>query len=235
MLKIAICDDSPYDVEILESAFDQLGNKRVEYDIYFSADELLTHIKENGDSYQMYILDIEMPGKNGLELAREIRKEGSRALIVFLTNYMYYVMDVFEVFTFDFVIKPISVDKLESVIEKAMKYLDLLKQKFVFKYRKNQFSVNYDDILYIAKRGRQAMIYTPYESYKTNMTTEELWQQLDRRVFSHIHASYIINLQHIQAIQGNEVVLDDGEHFIVSRSHKQELKEKHLNFISRQA
>ena len=176
MLKIAICDDSPYDVEILESAFDQLGNKRVEYDIYFSADELLTHIKENGDSYQMYILDIEMPGKNGLELAREIRKEGSRALIVFLTNYMYYVMDVFEVFTFDFVIKPISVDKLESVIEKAMKYLDLLKQKFVFKYRKNQFSVNYDDILYIAKRGRQAMIYTPYESYKTNMTTEELWQ-----------------------------------------------------------
>ncbi len=63
MLKIAICDDSPYDVEILESAFDQLGNKRVEYDIYFSADELLTHIKENGDSYQMYILDIEMPGK----------------------------------------------------------------------------------------------------------------------------------------------------------------------------
>ena len=69
MLKIAICDDSPYDVEILESAFDQLGNKRVEYDIYFSADELLTHIKENGDSYQMYILDIEMPGKKGLELA----------------------------------------------------------------------------------------------------------------------------------------------------------------------
>ena len=74
MLKIAICDDSPYDVEILESAFDQLGNKRVEYDIYFSADELLTHIKENGDSYQMYILDIEMPGKNGLELAERIER-----------------------------------------------------------------------------------------------------------------------------------------------------------------
>lgn len=233
MLKIAICDDSCQDVEVLEKAFDKLRYYEVEYDIYFSADELLTYCKKNGDSYHMYFLDIEMPGKSGLELAKEIREEGSRALIVFLTGYMEYVMDVFEVFTFDFILKPITEEKLECVIDKAMKYLNLIKQHFVFNFRKNQFIVSYDDILYIAKKGRQAMIYTPFDSYKTNMTTEELWKQLDHRVFSHIHVSYIINLQHIQAIQGNEVVLDDGEHFIVSRSHKKELKEKHLNFVNR--
>lgn len=233
MLKIAICDDSREDVEVLESVFDKLHHLEVEYDIYFSADELLMYIEKNEEKYQMYILDIDMPEKSGLELAQEIRDRGSKALIVFLTSYINYAMDVFQYFTFDFIEKPITVEKLSSVIDNAMEYLNLIKQDFVFKYRKNQFSLSYDDILYIAKRGRHAMIYTPSDSYKTNMTTKELWKQLDDQVFSHIHVSYIVNLQHIKSIQGDEVELDDGEHFVVARSRKEELKKKHCKFRNR--
>ena len=233
MLKIAICDDSRTDVERLECAFDKLRQYPIEYDVYFSGEELLKYYMLHEEVYHLYIFDIEMPELNGLELAKKIREKDAKGLFVFLTSYTKYVMDVFDVITFDYISKPITAEKLESVILKAMRYLNLIKQDFVFQFRKNQFRVSCDDILYFEKKGRQAVIYTNSEIYKTNMTTEELWKQLDNKVFSHIHVSYIINIAHIKAIDGDEVVLDNEERFLIARSHKQSLKEKHMEFMRR--
>lgn len=233
MLKIAICDDSRTDIEMLESAFDKLCQYPIEYDVYFSGEELLTYCTLHDETYHLYIFDIEMPQLNGLELAKKIREKDAQALFVFLTSYTKYVMDVFAVITFDYISKPITAEKLESVLLKAMQYLNLIKQDFVFQFRKNQFRVSCEDILYFEKKGRQAVIHTNSEIYKTNMTTEELWKQLDDKVFSHIHVSYIINIAHIKAIDGDEVVLDNEERFLIARAHKQSLKEKHMEFMRR--
>lgn len=233
MLKIAVCDDSRTDVEMLESAFDRLRQYPVEYDVYFSAEELLAYHARHREVYHLYIFDIEMPQVSGLELAKEIRERDAKALFVFLTSYTQYVMDVFDVITFDYISKPITAEKLESVLVKALRYLDMIKQDFVFQFRKNHFRVSCDDILYFEKKGRQAVVHTSSDTYKTNMTTEELWKQLDGKVFSHIHVSYIINLGHIRAIEGDEVVLDNGERLLIARSHKQSLKEKHMEFMRR--
>lgn len=233
MLKIAVCDDSRTDMEILESAFDKLRDYPIEYDVYFSGKELLEYSALHDETYHLYIFDIEMPDMNGLELAKEVRERDAKALFVFLTSYTRYVMEVFDVITFDYISKPITVEKLESVLLKAMNYLDMIRQDFVFQFRKNHFRISCDDILYFEKKGRQAVIHTISETYKTNMTTEEIWKQLDEKVFSHIHVSYIVNLGHIRAIEGDEVVLDNEERFMIARSHKQSLKEKHMEFIRR--
>lgn len=233
MLKIAICDDSRSDVERLECAFDELHHTDMEYDVYFSAAELLQALKEQGETYHVYIFDIEMPEVNGLELAKEIRKMDAKALFVFLTSYTHYVMEVFDVVTFDYVAKPITAEKLESVLRKAMSYLNLIKRDFVFQFRKNQFRVGCDDILYFEKKGRQAVIHTVSGDYKTNMTTEEIWEQLDKNVFCHIHVSFIINLGHVKAIDGDEAVLSNGERLLIARAHKQTFKEKHLQLMKR--
>ena len=190
-------------------------------------------IMDNKFMYHLYIFDIEMPEMNGLQLAKEIRKIDAKALFVFLTGYTQYVMDVFEVITFDYISKPITVEKLESVLLKAMQYLHMIKRDFVFQFRKNQFRISCDDIVYFEKKGRQAVIHTISENFKANMTTEEIWKQLDDKVFAHIHVSYIINLGHIRAIDGDEVVMDNEERLLIARSHKQNLKEKHMEFVRR--
>ena len=183
MLNIAVCDDSRTDVEMLESAFDKLAQYQFSYEVYFTAKELLKHVIDYGEMYHLYIFDIEMPEMNGLQLAKEIRKIDAKALFVFLTGYTQYVMDVFEVITFDYISKPITVEKLESVLLKAMQYLHMIKRDFVFQFRKNQFRISCDDIVYFEKKGRQAVIHTISENFKANMTTEEIWKQLDDKVF----------------------------------------------------
>ena len=210
-------------------------NKLIPQEIipYTVLKELLKHVIDDGEMYHLYIFDIEMPEMNGLQLAKEIRKIDAKALFVFLTGYTQYVMDVFEVITFDYISKPITVEKLESVLLKAMQYLHMIKRDFVFQFRKNQFRISCDDIVYFEKKGRQAVIHTISENFKANMTTEEIWKQLDDKVFAHIHVSYIINLGHIRAIDGDEVVMDNEERLLIARSHKQNLKEKHMEFVRR--
>ena len=97
MLHIALCDDNPASIEILEKYFDILNDSTIDYDVYFSAEELYRYKLNNELTYDIYILDIEMQGMNGLELAKTIRTNEPNALIIFLTSYSEYVFDVFEV------------------------------------------------------------------------------------------------------------------------------------------
>lgn len=233
MLKIAICDDSKADVEQLESALSALCCYQIDYDVYFSAKELLEYIARHEENYHLYIFDIEMPDMTGLDLAKELRQGGSKALFVFLTSYSQYVMDAFDVFTFAYIQKPVTIEKLEPVLSRAVHYLEMVKQDFIFHFRKNQFRVSYGDILYIEKKERQAVTHTVTENFRANMTVSEIWEQLDSRVFIHIHVSYIINMEHLRSIEGDEAVMDNGERLLVARAHMQGLKEKHMEFVRR--
>ena len=108
------------------------------------------------------------------------------------------------------------------------------KALFVFLTGYTQYVMDvFEVIVYFEKKGRQAVIHTISENFKANMTTEEIWKQLDDKVFAHIHVSYIINLGHIRAIEGDEVVMDNEERLLIARSHKQNLKEKHMEFVRR--
>lgn len=233
MLRIAICDDNRADVEQMEIVLDELCYYSVYYDVYFNARELLEYTSQHKENYHLYIFDIEMPDMTGLELAKEIRQSGSKALFVFLTGYSQYVMDVFDVVTFAYIQKPITMEKLESVLLRAVHYLEMVKHDFVFHFRKNQFSISCGDILYIEKKGRQAVIHTIPENFKANMTVSEIWEQLDNRVFVHIHVSCIINMEHLRSIEGDEAVMDNRERLLVARAHMQELKRKHMEFVRR--
>ncbi len=97
----------------------------IDYVFYSRADEMLAECAKSEKKPDIYILDIEMPGLDGLAAAKEICRIDSKALIVFLTSYSKYMPDVFEVVTFDFIPKPITEDRLRLLFIKAETYLNM--------------------------------------------------------------------------------------------------------------
>lgn len=230
-MRIAVCDDNPKELERIKGCFCRIQGYDLVCSYFDSTSTVMEILKTENSPYDLYILDIEMPGMNGLKLAKSIREKDSRALFVFLTSYTRYMKDVFDVVTFDFIEKPISDEKLLQILERAATYLNITSQHFSFGYRASRYSLKYDRILYIEKKGRQALIHTFEDVYKTNMTLEEIWKQLNPKSFVHIHSSYIINLYNLDRKDNEIASMRNGEKLHITKGYRRELAMRHYEFV----
>ena len=230
-MRIAVCDDNPKELERIKGCFCRIQGYDLVCSYFDSTSTVMEILKTENSPYDLYILDIEMPGMNGLKLAKSIREKDSRALFVFLTSYTRYMKDVFDVVTFDFIEKPISDEKLLQILERAATYLNITSQHFSFGYRASRYSLKYDRILYIEKKGRQALINTFEDVYKTNMTLEEIWKQLNPKSFVHIHSSYIINLYNLDRKDNEIAIMRNGEKLHITKGYRRELAMRHYEFV----
>ena len=230
-MRIAVCDDNPKELERIKGCFCRIQGYDLVCSYFDSTSTVMEILKTENSPYDLYILDIEMPGMNGLKLAKSIREKDSRALFVFLTSYTRYMKDVFDVVTFDFIEKPISDEKLLQILERAATYLNITSQHFSFGYRASRYSLKYDRILYIEKKGRQALIHTFEDVYKTNMTLEEIWKQLNPKSFVHIHSSYIINLYNLDRKDNEIAIMRNGEKMHITKGYRRELAMRHYEFV----
>lgn len=230
-MRIAVCDDNPKELERIKGCFCRIQGYDLVCSYFDSTSTVMEILKTENSPYDLYILDIEMPGMNGLKLAKSIREKESRALFVFLTSYTRYMKDVFDVVTFDFIEKPISDEKLLQILERAATYLNITSQHFSFGYRASRYSLKYDRILYIEKKGRQALIHTFEDVYKTNMTLEEIWKQLNPKSFVHIHSSYIINLYNLDRKDNEIAIMRNGEKLHITKGYRRELAMRHYEFV----
>ena len=230
-MRIAVCDDNPKELERIKGCFCRIQGYDLVCSYFDSTSTVMEILKTENSPYDLYILDIEMPGMNGLKLAKSIREKDSRAFFVFLTSYTRYMKDVFDVVTFDFIEKPISDEKLLQILERAATYLNITSQHFSFGYRASRYSLKYDRILYIEKKGRQALIHTFEDVYKTNMTLEEIWKQLNPKSFVHIHSSYIINLYNLDRKDNEIAIMRNGEKLHITKGYRRELAMRHYEFV----
>lgn len=230
-MRIAVCDDNPKELERIKGCFCRIQGYDLVCSYFDSTSTVMEILKTENSPYDLYILDIEIPGMNGLKLAKSIREKDSRALFVFLTSYTRYMKDVFDVVTFDFIEKPISDEKLLQILERAATYLNITSQHFSFGYRASRYSLKYDRILYIEKKGRQALIHTFEDVYKTNMTLEEIWKQLNPKSFVHIHSSYIINLYNLDRKDNEIAIMRNGEKLHITKGYRRELAMRHYEFV----
>ena len=209
-MRVAICDDNQQDIERIRRYTLRMIDYAVEYVFYTRPEELLRECADAEQKPDMYILDIEMPGMDGLAVAKQIRETDSKALLVFLTSYTKYMPVLFE---------------------KAGTYLNLTNQSFSFCYRRVRYSLKFDEILYLEKRGRQAIIHTKKMKYQSNMNLNEIWEKLDERMFAAVHGSFIVNLKHVHSVSSGMVMLTDGTELGVTRGYRKELTEKHIAFV----
>ncbi len=161
-------------------------------------------------------LDVEMPEKTGVECARAIQDMDPNIVIIFATAHDSYMGDAFEVYAFDYLIKPFKVERVIQTLERVRERLmtrsgrtaavpavkpRALSGRMMLRHRDGVSFVDLQDILLIQREERSTVLYTAdNERFVTNDTLSEMEERLPADVFFRCHKSYIINLNHIRDI-----------------------------------
>lgn len=165
---------------------------------------------------QAVILDVEMPVMTGIECARAIQDRAPLTVIIFATAHECYRSDAFEVYAFDYLLKPFK-------LERALKTLELIKmrlnrdqnqpaaavkipkrtvrERLMLRHKEGLTFVDIQDILLIQREERMTSIHTGSGGvYITSDSLGDLEERLPMDVFFRSHKSYIININHIQSV-----------------------------------
>lgn len=232
-MRIAVCDDNQITSNYIEEYLYKLSLKDISFDVFYSGNDLIDYIEKNPDNtfFNIYFMDIEMPGMNGIETAAYIRQKDKNALIIFITEHKEYVYQVFEVLPFRFIIKPLVKERLDTVLKEAFENILTTKQLFFFKKERKDFQIPFDKIIYFEGAGRKVKLYTITEEYVYYDKISNIKGKVNENIFLQIHASYLVNMEFIRFISETEVVLEGGVKLPISKSFRKEVRSLHLNFV----
>lgn len=238
-MRLAFCDDSREVLSELESYVldgtvpgeEIPDGSSILFDSFSSGEELLSYMEKTGETWQVYILDISMPGMSGIETAEQIRKNDRNCLIIFLTDYSEYVYQVFEVLPFRFLRKPLTREAFAHVIRQAEEHLRRFGSLFFLRIGREEYQVPCTDIFYFEARGRKVRLKTAEEEYLFYGQIKKTGEVLDGALFVQCHASYIVNMEKIFSVGEKSLLLRNQEEIPVSRKYKPHVREYYLRFV----
>ena len=218
-MKIAICDDDEYYrgyfTDIVRKYTVQNKPNEITLNTFTHAEELLDSVSKNG-GYDIYILDIIMPGMNGIELGKHLRQMGFDENIIYLTTSDEFAVASYRVNATDYILKPPDDDEFIKVLDKTIKSVANIKNKFVLvKTKSGSIKLNFDNIVY-AELIKRTVVYhmkdgsiTESVYIRTNFddTVKPLTE--DAR-FARCGKSILLNMHHISAVENEAIVFDTG-------------------------
>ena len=225
MYKIAVCDDNPADADYVSDAIKKSAQARavmVEIEQFPSAEAFWFQYEDN-QCYDMLFLDIEMKpdGMNGVELAAKLRKNDHAIQIVFVTGYMEYIADGYDVEALHYLLKPVTEAKIDSVLERAIQRLKDREKALFLQTADGSMRVLISEIRYLEVRRNYVTIHAE-EAYTVKRTLHELEQELDGRFFR-VGRSCVVNLAFVSRASRTEAELTTGERIPLPRGQYEKL------------
>lgn len=168
----------------------------------------------------LIFLDIRMPGINGIEFARSIGKD---TMIIFITAHAEYALDSYEVEALDYLVKPINPQRFHQAIQKALDYVNLLKQAnpdtslefspdyIMVRADRHFIKVELKDILYIEGLKDYVILFINDQKIIPNMNLRAIHAKLPQSQFLRVSKSYIVNILHIHAFDNNSITINGKE------------------------
>ena len=208
--KIVICDDCPADssyVSAFVKEWAELNGHEIEMTLFDSAEKFLSFYEEGGRS-DLLLLDIEMPGMDGVTLARKLRKYNETMQIVFVTGYSDYISEGYDVSALHYLIKPVKKEKLQEVLSRAADRIQKNERMLTLEVSGELVRVPVHEISYLDVSQNYVTVHAKKE-YTVKRALAEFDKELDERFFRAGRAC-IINLTMVQRVTKTEVYLTGG-------------------------
>lgn len=230
-MRVAIVDDEQEVRDQLTQyirQFSEDSGVELETIPFSSGDAILQNYAMN---YDIIIFDIDMPGRNGMDTAREIRKTDQNVTIIFMTNIAQYAINGYEVDAVDYIIKPIGYYdfsmKFHRTVSKAMQRVDHI---IKIDTADGIYRVRMAAILYAEVQSHYLYFHTRKNVYKSRGNIQDAMNELAPYGFVQTHRSYIVNLKYVDRIKSSEIVVA-GESIPVGRSYKDDVRQRYMQYV----
>lgn len=236
-INIAICDDEREICDYLESALTRiLKEKSIHFNIdcYANGEELCEEMKYV--SYDLIFLDIELPNINGIGVAKYIRKQLHNEIIqiAYISSKSQYALDLFEARPINFLVKPLSDDELEKIIDTFTLITNNDNKIFTFKFGRTYKKILLSDILYFSSSGRKITIITQTGQFEYYDSLENIYSQTKDCNFLYIHKSFIVNYRFIKIYKYESVIMANDKEIPISQSHRKAIRTAFLELKNKE-
>ncbi len=234
MIKIGICDDELGICSYLEEAVETYFNNnviQVEISTYTRAEDLLYDIDQN-KSFDLIFLDIEMGKLSGIGLAKSIRNKFNNEdiKIVFISWKKNYALDLFNIGTFDFLIKPINEEKIDKLLKRFKDLFSSENQKFMYRVNGVSKFKELKEISYFTCRGRKVLMYDQVNSYEFIDKLDQVEERV-HTTFWRIHKSILINVNQVEKFSYTHVTMTCGVELSISQPYRVAVRKKQMQLL----
>ena len=212
-MRIAICDDEQIFIDQLHNHL--WAQEDCSVDCFLSPLALLEKYKA-GIFYDVVFLDIEMAPMDGLTLAGKIRTLDKNTVIIFLTSHAEYAPDGYEVRAFRYLMKPITAQALQKVMQ-ALRDALPEHDKIILKTPECELLLSLKDIFCIEAVNKECVIRCEGEELTVRSSLSELEELLPTASFCRIHRKHLVNLAHVREFDETRLTLDCNHTLPVSR------------------
>lgn len=223
MLRIAICDDETEARDVLRFRLEKTLIEQSEEIVYeFSAGaNAVSWLRKHPGEVDLLFLDVEMNPVDGMEAARQIREFDENIMIVFLTGYADHVFDGYSVGALDYILKPVTVQRLMELLHRVRVKLEQEEsQAFSFRNADGTWRFPLQEILYFYSDRRKAALVTKDREYTFYARLDEIEEKLGGQ-FVRIHQRFLVNPARVDYL-GGDVITVGGRELPCSRNHREQ-------------
>lgn len=235
-MRVAACDDDLIFLQELSGLLNQYGkeyNCNIEYNTFKNPLELVMQI-EKGIHYDVILLDIFMPGINGIQCAKDIRTCDNYVKIVFLTSSTEFAVESYAVRAYQYLLKPVQKENLFLTLRLLEKESETIeKNLFVLKSKTGITKISLSKLEYCEVINRKIILHLAGgEECECNLRLNELEEKLKNYgMFLKPHRSFLINMDYIQTLTTHSIIMECGVKVPVPREKYAQFKQIYMEYI----
>lgn len=204
IIKIAICDDTPEDIVLLTEAL-YAYDPAFDISAYTDGETLIDEIQNSKLLADILFLDIYLPGMDGVMVSRSIRTARNDIKIIFVSSSQDHYPESYEVFAFNYILKPFQREKLYGVMDRALE--EIRKEhlhKIQISYKSKVYNVDCRDIRYIESQDKLILFHMADAGIlQCYGKLDDIAKELPQQSFIRCHKSFTVNASHIKEMGEN--------------------------------
>lgn len=234
MLSIAVCDDILLECTQLAKQIRHiagLAGCEIILREFYSGEELL----KSTESFDLLFLDIKMPGLDGMELARLLRRREENCLLIFVTAVSEYVFEAYDVEAFAYLVKPITDEQLQKVLARGTEKLRRTSTEFLLVSSKHAVQkIPLQDIVYIEAMGRIVKIRTLRDTVETYEQIGLMEKRLREKGFFRCHKGYLINLKYVDTFDKTQIYMETKDSVLLAKRRYEDFTRSFMNYMKKE-